>query len=683
MLIVLIAFALNKYLIITVQGSIMKNIIHFFILLLITPPLTPLVLSEPSFNGSTPGCSGSGCHSFSDGDVSATILNNFQVLVTVSGTSSKVGGELVDENGNVVAVINSTSTNPFILTAPSAGYFTLNAGYDNPSRRWDSTSIILSVDLMRKAPYLIYTGDVSEMQVLWQLISTATCTIDWGIDTTYSLGSVQTNEYGSDHQHTYTIENLTPATKYYYRIKHNQEVHTGSFRSAPDTNETDIKFFAYGDTRSNPGTHNQVAAAMVETYIEDEDFQSLIIVVGDLVNNGDSESDWDNQFFDPSYSNIQEMLATLPYQSCMGNHEDSGVLFTKYFPYPFVAGRYWSFDYGPAHFAVVDQYTSYAPGSAQLTWLENDLASTTKPWKFIYLHEPGWSAGGHSNEVPVQLYIQPLCEEYGIPIVFGGHNHYYARAEVNGVQHITTGGGGAPLYQPDLNYPNIITATMANHFCTIEIGDDLLSFKAIKPDGTVIDSFNSSGFNFPPVITSQPDTNAYVNTLYQYQVIAEDNNADTLTYRLITAPFWLSIDSTNGLIEGGPGVYSVGDTVVTARVDDGRGRSDTQTYTLHVHPTVGIDSESNEVPQEYALHQNYPNPFNPKTTLRYSVPQASNVVIKVFDILGDEIETLVNEEKPIGNYEVEFFANNLPSGIYFYKMQSGSFVRTKKMVLLR
>jgi hypothetical protein len=646
----------------------MKTKIYFYVLLLITFPLTSLILSEPSFN---------------DGSVSAAILNNFQVQVTVSGTSSKVGGELVDANGTVIAVINSTSTNPFILTAPSAGAYTVNAGYDNPSRRWDSTSIVISLDLMRKAPYLIYPGNVSQMQVLWQLISTATCTIEWGTDTLYSLGSAQTNEYGSDHQHTYTIDNLTPATKYYYRVSENQEVYTGSFRSAPDNNETNIKFLAYGDTRSNPGTHNQVAAAMVETYIGDEDFQSLIIVVGDLVNNGNSESDWDNQFFDPSYANIQEMLSTLPYQSCMGNHEESGVLFMKYFPYPFVAGRYWSFDYGPAHFAVVDQYTSYTPGSAQLTWLENDLASTTKPWKFIYLHEPGWSAGGHSNEVPVQLYIQPLCEQYGIPIVFGGHNHYYARAEVNGVQHITTGGGGAPLYQPDLNFPNVITATMAHHFCTIEIEDDILSFKAIKPDGTVIDSFTSAGFNFPPVITSLPDTNAYVNTLYQYQVTAEDNNGDTLTYSLITAPFWLSIDSTSGLIEGGPEVYSVGDTVVSVRVDDTRGGTDTQTFTLHVHPGVGIDSEINQVPQQYVLQQNYPNPLNPGTKIKYSVPKYSTVVIKVFDILGNEIETLVNEEKPIGNYEVEFVANNLPSGIYFYKMQSGSFVGTKKMVLMK
>ena len=151
----------------------MKNKIYFFVLLLFTFPLTSLLQSEPSFNGSTPGCSGSGCHSFSGGDVSATILNNFQVQVTITGTSSKVGGELVDENGNVVAVINSTSTNPFILTAPSTGSFTVNAGYDNPSKRWDSASVVISVAsndslFFAQGSEWKYLDDGSDQDTVWQ-----------------------------------------------------------------------------------------------------------------------------------------------------------------------------------------------------------------------------------------------------------------------------------------------------------------------------------------------------------------------------------------------------------------------------------------------------------------------------------------------------------------------------------
>jgi len=92
---------------------------------------------------------------------------------------------------------------------------------------------------------------------------------------------------------------------------------------------------------------------------------------------------------------------------------------------------------------------------------------------------------------------------------------------------------------------------------------------------------------------------------------------------------------------------------------------------------------SNEIPMEFLLSQNYPNPFNPSTTIRYSVPQNTNVMIKVFDVLGNEVATLVNEEKATGSYEANFNAKGLSSGIYFYKLQAGSFIETKKMILLK
>ena len=86
---------------------------------------------------------------------------------------------------------------------------------------------------------------------------------------------------------------------------------------------------------------------------------------------------------------------------------------------------------------------------------------------------------------------------------------------------------------------------------------------------------------------------------------------------------------------------------------------------------------------EFLLSQNYPNPFNACTKIKYSIQQSSNVVIKVFDVLGNEIETLVKEEKPAGTYEVTWYAENLPSGVYFYQLRAGSFVETKKMILLK
>ena len=96
-------------------------------------------------------------------------------------------------------------------------------------------------------------------------------------------------------------------------------------------------------------------------------------------------------------------------------------------------------------------------------------------------------------------------------------------------------------------------------------------------------------------------------------------------------------------------------------------------------------------PAEYSLSQNYPNPFNPNTKIKYSIPQTSQVQIKVFGVLGNKIETLVNEEKPAGTYELTWNAADLPSGVYFYQCRAGSpstgsgqgFVETKKMILLK
>jgi hypothetical protein len=88
-------------------------------------------------------------------------------------------------------------------------------------------------------------------------------------------------------------------------------------------------------------------------------------------------------------------------------------------------------------------------------------------------------------------------------------------------------------------------------------------------------------------------------------------------------------------------------------------------------------------PSEFQLSQNYPNPFNPSTKIKYSIPQSSNVELKIYDLLGNEMETLVNEEKVVGTYEIKWYAQNLPSGVYFYQLKAGQFIETKKMLLLK
>ncbi len=107
-------------------------------------------------------------------------------------------------------------------------------------------------------------------------------------------------------------------------------------------------------------------------------------------------------------------------------------------------------------------------------------------------------------------------------------------------------------------------------------------------------------------------------------------------------------------------------------------------YSLLIGTAEYINSlKTDLMPHEFSLYQNYPNPFNPTTTIRYQVPMKSHVNITIYDILGNEVKTLVNKEEQPGSYEVEFNGQNISSGVYFYRITSGSFTQTKKMLLLK
>jgi len=96
-----------------------------------------------------------------------------------------------------------------------------------------------------------------------------------------------------------------------------------------------------------------------------------------------------------------------------------------------------------------------------------------------------------------------------------------------------------------------------------------------------------------------------------------------------------------------------------------------------------VEEENNLIVDEFKLYQNYPNPFNPSTRIQYAVFSRQFVSLKVYDVLGNEITTLINDEKSAGTYEVEFDASSLPSGVYFYQLREGTLVETKKMIILK
>jgi len=98
---------------------------------------------------------------------------------------------------------------------------------------------------------------------------------------------------------------------------------------------------------------------------------------------------------------------------------------------------------------------------------------------------------------------------------------------------------------------------------------------------------------------------------------------------------------------------------------------------------TAVDDQNNSTPLKFELNQNYPNPFNPGTKIKYAIGSMQYTTLKIYDVLGNEVATLVNEEKPAGTYEVNFDASNLSSGIYYYQLKAGSFIQTRKMILMK
>jgi len=192
---------------------------------------------------------------------------------------------------------------------------------------------------------------------------------------------------------------------------------------------------------------------------------------------------------------------------------------------------------------------------------------------------------------------------------------------------------------------------------------------------TQLGLYNSYG-SFPVTLQGKVrgEIKEFTNTL---------NFTDSSAHRFVPR-LWASakIDNLLQLIE----VYGESDELVNQIIELSLRFQILTIYTaFYVDPT-DIEKTEELLPTEFIVEQNYPNPFNPSTKIKYSIPVGQSnyhVVIKVYDVLGRLVEELMNTNQQPGNYEVEFNANGLTSGIYFYTVTAGKFSLTKKMVLMR
>ena len=285
-------------------------------------------------------------------------------------------------------------------------------------------------------------------------------------------------------RHAVTLGGLAPATTYHYGV---DGAATGRFRTAPEDNAP-FAFAVIGDS-GDGGKHQMAVAGLLEGMEPD-----LILHTGDVVYPSGEDKHYDKRFFAP----YRALISEVPLFPVIGNHDvqkDDGAAYLKNFHpprnNPQGTARYYSFDWGDAHFVALDSelYHEDAGGDReeQKLWLEEDLCATPKPWRFAFLHRPLYSSSRHGGDKRIREDLEPVFSRHGVHVVFSGHDHAYERTlPVSGVTYVVTGGGGKSLYGVRRNARTAASAS-AHHATLVRVRGESLILKAIKPDGTILD----------------------------------------------------------------------------------------------------------------------------------------------------------------------------------------------------
>jgi len=338
-----------------------------------------------------------------------------------------------------------------------------------------------------KGPFLLCVGQ-NRAAVMWESDSPGPGKISYSkqVETTpekieYQL-SQDPNSTKIVFLHKTWLEGLQPGKVYSYRITGGgSEGKTYSFRTqSADTDE--VKFAVYGDCRTYPDRHRKIVELMIKQGVD------FVVVTGDLVTRGERYEQWGPQFFEP----LKGLAESVPVYAIKGNHDLSKQSYFEKLLVPPGQTANFSFDYGPVHYYCGDNYT--ASETELLSLIASDLNSSTQPWKFVGYHEPSLNFGGHWSDWGYPDALATLAKA-DADFVITGHSHLYERFRPlappagtggNFVTYITSGGGGAELYDTE---PSIYHADMRkiNHFCLFHIKGDKLTMDTIDIAGRVID----------------------------------------------------------------------------------------------------------------------------------------------------------------------------------------------------
>jgi hypothetical protein len=301
-----------------------------------------------------------------------------------------------------------------------------------------------------------------------------------------TMGHVEMEKQPLTH-HEIQLINLVPYSLYFYRVDGDA---VAQFRTAAPATQTNFRFVVFGDTREGVNIHKAIMGRILDVAPD------FVLHTGDMVEVGGCEACWDDFF------RIEApLLRSAPFYPTLGNHEDdqSPYAQTDYFDIFHLPGieRWYAFDYGNARFISlkVDGYPIgiYYPDQEQIDWLEDQLATNTQQWIFIFFHWGVFTSRGEDFlEIGMRSRLVPLFERYGVNVVFMGHNHGYERIKENGITYITSAGGGASLYDITVPEPGSQVAVREYHFVLMSMNGDHLDGQTINNHGKIIDQFELS-----------------------------------------------------------------------------------------------------------------------------------------------------------------------------------------------
>jgi predicted phosphodiesterase len=307
--------------------------------------------------------------------------------------------------------------------------------------------------MIYNGPYLMHTTKTS-VTVMWETHTKCGSEVLYGTEFPPIKSSAKDEKVKI---HEVKLEGLTPQTKYFYQVRSKcagVEIKSGVFKFETAVNDDSAySFGVISDNQDRPWIFNQIAENI---YAERPNF---VLDVGDVVSYGSFKYQWHERFFHPA----RNLMARVPVWVAIGNHEENADWFYKYVAYP-APENYYSFDYGNAHFVMVDSNQDLAPGSEMYKFIDDDLSNTDAEWIFVAHHHPPYSSdeNDYGNTYkedstlgdPKVKQLVPLYEKYGVDIVWLGHVHTYERTwpikndkidHANGVVYIRSGGSGGHI----------------------------------------------------------------------------------------------------------------------------------------------------------------------------------------------------------------------------------------------